>query len=323
MRNRDRIRFVCDSLVAQGHMDASESVYFARELEHIRAALMEVKYPNNKAFEFVPLSNDVSPVDDQLTIRKGDMVGSAALGSDYSTLGPTAEVFETEESFYIRPIKNGYGYSFHDARRSAQYNKRLPERLAMAARRAIANLLDDILLIGDGTSTYLKLRGLFRLTGTDTYTTPAGVSGSKTWALKTSAEVLADLCAPFTQIITTTKEQLPANRLILPVSSHELLQNRTMGDGNNKSILQEFRERRPGVDIKTSIKLESVGGVGGSGKRTVTYRADSEVVEGIVPVEFEQLAPQIEGYRVVTLCHARTGGVVAHHPKAICYSDEI
>lgn len=314
-------QFTIDSFVRSGHLDAAESAFFARELEKVRERLFEVKYPENKAFSFLPMATDIDPADDLVTIRKGDMVGAADLGSDYSTSGPSANVFESEESSFIRPIKAQYAYSFHDARRSARYNKRLPERLAMACRRSIANKLDDVLLLGDGTAAYLKLYGLFKLSGTSTYSTPAGVSTSKTWALKTSTEILADLCAPFTQVIVDTKEAFPPDRLILPVSSLEQITTRTMGDGNSKSILQEFKERKPGVTILTSIKLETAGTA--SSKRAVVYKADPEVVEGYVPVEFEPLAPALEGYNVVTRCHARTGGVSAHHPKAICYMDEI
>lgn len=314
-------QFLCDSLTRTGQMDASESVYFARELENIRGRLLEVKYPANKAFDFLPMATDIDAVDDLVTQRVSDMVGSADLGSDYSTVGPTAEVFETESSSFIRPIKNGYGYSFHDALRSAKYRKALPERLAMGCRRAMANKVDDILLLGDGTGRYLGLTGLFKLSGTDTYATPAGVSTSKTWALKTSAEILADLCAPFRQIINGTKEAFAGNRLILPVSSLEQIKDRTMGDGNNKSILQEFKERRPEVTVLTSLKLETAGT--SSTKRAMAYCADSEVVEGYLPVEFRQQAPQVEGYRIVTYCDARIGGVKIHQPKAVCYFDEI
>jgi hypothetical protein len=323
-----RYRKLCETLCEMGvfgdasmRADAAESVYFARELETIRTKLHEVKYPENKAFTFMSIAQDIDPADDTFTDRTSDMVGSADLGSDYSMVGPNAEVFDREESAFIRPIKNGYQYSFHDALRSARYNKRLPERKAMAARRAIANKLDDVLLLGDGTAPYLKLRGLFKLSGTDTYATPvSAVTGSKTWALKTPLEILADLTTPFRQIIVNTKEAWAGNRLILPVSGLEQLKDRTMGDGNNKSILQEFKERRPEVTIQTSIKLETAGTA--NSRRFVAYNDDSEVVEGIVPVEFEQLPPQVFGYNIITLCHARTGGVRNGHPKAVCYGDE-
>ena len=130
-------QYVCDALQRAGYGDASESMYFTRELEKVRERLLEVKYPENKAFSFLPMASDIDAADDVVTNRKGDMVGSADLGSDYSMMGPSANVYESEESSFIRPIKNSYAYSFHDARRSARYNKRLPERLAMADRKSV------------------------------------------------------------------------------------------------------------------------------------------------------------------------------------------
>ena len=47
------------------------------------------------------------------------------------------------------------------------------------------------------------------------------------------------------------------------------------------------------------------------------------MLEAICPIIFEQLAPQFEGYEVLTNCHARCGGVVLYYPKSVSYADYI
>ena len=61
----------------------------------------------------------------------------------------------------------------------------------------------------------------------------------------------------------------------------------------------------------------------GSSGRMVALRQDPMKLEAIIPQEFEQLPPQMEDFETKTICHARTGGVVAYYPASISYGDGI
>jgi hypothetical protein len=47
----------------------------------------------------------------------------------------------------------------------------------------------------------------------------------------------------------------------------------------------------------------------------------NEILEGVVPIEFEQFPAQQEGLDFVTPCHARNGGIKVYQPKAMQYAD--
>jgi hypothetical protein len=55
----------------------------------------------------------------------------------------------------------------------------------------------------------------------------------------------------------------------------------------------------------------------------VCYRKDPNVLELIVPQEFEQFPPQERNLEVVINCHMRCGGVVCYYPLAISFGDGI
>jgi hypothetical protein len=58
-----------------------------------------------------------------------------------------------------------------------------------------------------------------------------------------------------------------------------------------------------------------------TGDRAIVYDKSPEVLEALVPVEFEQFAPQMVGLETITECQARLGGVVLYRPKAVLYAD--
>ena len=50
----------------------------------------------------------------------------------------------------------------------------------------------------------------------------------------------------------------------------------------------------------------------GTGPRMLTYQRDPEILELIIPQDFEQFPPQARNLAFVVPCHARIGGVVTH-----------
>ena len=74
------------------NMDASESVFFSRQLESIRAQAFDVAYPELKGFKLVPAKTDIHPGAEQYTYRVFDKVGKATLSSDMSDRGPRIDI---------------------------------------------------------------------------------------------------------------------------------------------------------------------------------------------------------------------------------------
>jgi hypothetical protein len=304
------------------NMDASESAFFSRQLEHIRPGVLEVLTPELIGLSLVPMASGIHPGAEDFTYRYFEEFGKAELMTDYSKRAASANIAGHEATSKIRGIGASYAYSIQESRAAALAGTGLDARKAAAARKAIAQRLDDVLLLGDGSAPYHGLRGLFALASTATYSTPNGASGDTEWESKTPDEIAADMHGIANGIVLGSKGIHVPNTLVLPLSSYNLVNTKRMGDGSNMTILEFFRSTSTYVKtVVSSTKLETAGS--GPSKRMVCYQRDPMILESIVPIEFEQLAPQFDGYQVLTSCHARTGGVVNYYPKAISYGDTI
>lgn len=319
-----RLDAIAAKVMAEQKMDAAEANVFARELLRVRARIAEVEIAEMKATRFIPRNTEVSSTDESYTYRVATKYGETRTGASYTAAAPRADVSMVEKTpQLIRPITASYGWSFQEARVAARTGNQLPMRKAEAAREAIALETDRVLTFGDTTKYGAAMAGLANLSGTSVYTVPAGAAGT-TWALKTPDEVLKDMHGMVSQVVVDTKELKRPDTMLLPLASYELVSTTRMGDGSDKTILKFFMETTPHVkQVESWSVLDAAPDSEWTGKRAIAYVKRPDVLDYLLPVEFEQLAPDINALETVVTCHARIGGVMAYHPKAIIYADGI
>lgn len=320
-----RMDAIAAKVMAEMKFDASEANVFAREMLRVRSRVAEVEIAEMKAQRFIPRNTEVTPTDESYTYRVATMYGTVRTGSSYSAAAPRADVSMAEQTpQLIRPITASYGWSFQEARVAARTGNRLPERKAMAAKEAIALEVDRILTFGDTTHYGAAMSGLANLSGTSTYTVPNGSAGTATWSTKTPDEVLLDMHGMVKKVVVDTKDLKHPNTLLLPLDSYEYIATTRMGDGSDKTILKFFMETNPHVkQVESWSVLDAAPAAEWTGKRAIAYQKTPDVLDYLLPVEFEQLSPDVSALETVTTCHGRIGGVMAYHPKAIIYADGI
>lgn len=297
------------------NMDAVTNAYFSRQLEQIRSGILEVQFPGLHWSEWVPMSEGVNPGAHEFTARTYESFGKAELASSMSSRGRRADVAGTEESTKIRSMQSAYGYTIQDIRESQMAGVDLPGRKARAAKKAIDQLIDDIMLLGDGTAPYLGLRGLFKLSGTSTFS-PVTTA----WVTGTPDQILHELNGIVHGVVDSTKDVEHPNTMVMPLSLHTHISTRARSSTSDTTILEYFLRNQQYIkSVRPSNKLETAGA--SSGKRIVVFDKNPDKIEGILPVPFEQFAPQLEGVEYVTECHGRIGGVFAHFPKSVSYAD--
>lgn len=302
-------------------LDASESLNLRKALQHVRARTYDKKFPEFKGRSLVPVDNSVDTADTSVAFDSYTEVGEAEITGDYGTEAPSVDTFATTEAQLIRGIMAKYVFNIQELRAATKANSRLPVRKANAARRAIEQVHDRVMLLGDAK---WGLSGLFTLSGTNTYTVPLGVGGSKAWATKTSDEVLADLNGIFNQGVNDTNEVETFDTIVMPITAKQYIMDTRMGDGIDGTILDFFLKSHEGrISVETSLKLQSAPAAEWTGRRMVCYRKDIDALAAVIPQEFEQFAPQTVGMVTQTIVHSRLGGVQVFFPKSITYGDEI
>lgn len=319
-------------IAASMHCDANEATVFARELLKVRSGLFDIRYPELKAQSFIPRNAEMTPADEQFTYR---------VAQEYGTVRPTAPnarergprvdvnlVEATPQS--VRSMLLSYAYDLQEARVAAQTGNGLPMRKAAAARKVMAFEINDILTYGRaaaGVSSLglpgygVAMTGIANLSGTLTTTMSTGAAGSTAPELKTSDEIVSDLNSLYRNVVTNSKGVEVPNQMILPLSIYEIIQHKRMGDGSDTSILNHFLATHPGLKVDSWHSLDAAQNSEWTGRRAICYRKAPDVLEYLLPVEFEQLAPQMNGFETLTECHARIGGCVLYLPKAVNYGD--
>jgi hypothetical protein len=302
------------------------TVFIDRELRAVRKKVYEVQYTELLGMSRVP--PDSEPTDPgavDFTYTYEDRVGKATLGASMATNPPRVDVSRVEVApIKVRHIDVAYGWTIAELRSAMFANRPLAMARADAARKAVATLHDDIILLGDGTGTYLGLRGLYNLLSVLTVTLAnGGQSGTKVWEGKNGREIVADMNAVVDKATTNSNGIEVPDTLDLPLTSFMVAANTPWGVDSQVSALDYFLNQRrklnPGFQVLASPKLETAGS--GSTKRMIAYKRSSEKVARVDPIEFEQQPPQLVGNQTIINCHAQTAGVYTPFPSSITTAD--
>jgi hypothetical protein len=302
------------------HLDAAENIFFARELEQIRAKSYDVKYAEQKGRMLVPVDNSVDPGAEVVTYSQYDSVGVAKIIASYADDLPRADVKGKQFTTTLKSIGSSYGYSLQEIRAARMAGKPLEQRKANAARKAIEDKIDSIAAVGD---TATGLIGLLNIPNAQTYTVTAGTGGAIIWGTtKLPIEVIRDMNAAVAKVVTTTKEVEKPDTLVLPVSQYAYISSTPLQAGSDTTILQFFLRNSPYIkNVEAWEKLTGAGS--GATDRMLIYKRDPDALVLIMSQEFESLPPEVRGLETVVLCHARTGGVQCFYPLAVLYADGI
>lgn len=298
------------------NLDAGESIFFARELETIRAGNYDVKFQEPKLFNIIPKSMEGDPTIDTITHRIFTRTGLAKMGgTEYANDFPRVDVFGTEVSVKVKPIHAGYGYNKDEIARAAKVGRPLEAKRAEAARKAIDMKLDEIARSGEATT---GLYGLYNFPGTSSLIVADGVSTTTTWSTKTSDEILADLYSLYNYSLTSTGGMETINTIALPMAQYLLIAQKRLSDDNEITVLQYFQK-----NVATPVNVIWLQGLETAAPSNALYDSlcmgigwnnspDKLVMD--LPVSFEQLEVERNGMDYSVGCRSKTAGVLFFYP---------
>lgn len=300
-------------------MDASEGILFERQLEFVAAQTYDYRMRELVARTLVPKYNAISQNAATFTWRSYSKVGVAKLIAAYSDDLPRADVQGEENTSILKDVGASYGYNIREMRQAQEAGYQLPAMKAEAARQAIEEKINSILLFGD---TAHGLYGLLNQPNATLYTIPNGADASPNWEDKTGREIMADMLGIQTNQVTLTSGAEKPDTILLPLVSYNLIATEPYSDNSDATVLETFLRISPYVKKVIPVHgLETAGA--GATRRMVSYRMAADAVGALIPQEFEQLDPEQHNLEFVVDCLARTGGVVAFYPLSISYGDDI
>ncbi len=295
--------------------DAKSTAVLSRQLEVARDRTYDIVYPEMKARELIPTDNSVDPGAKTVTYAQWSDVGMAAILANYATDLPAIDALVEEFTSPIHGIGGSYFWSIQDIRAAALSGSDLPARKGRAARRAIEVAIENIAANGNAK---VGLQGL---------TTNANVAivspTTGTWAGATGAQMVGDMNKFVTSMVTTNLETFLPDTIILDIASFQLFSTTrisTTGD-THTTAMQAFLASNPYVKNVKSWNRLALADAGGTGPRAICYKKDPEVLELIIPQEYEEMPPQANGLKFSVPAHARCGGVVIYYPIGLAYMD--
>ena len=85
-------------------VDADETHFLARQLEHVRAQTYDILFPELRARQFIPVDTSVDAAAKTVTYRTWEMFGAAAIIANYADDSPRVDRLVRETTGRVRGI---------------------------------------------------------------------------------------------------------------------------------------------------------------------------------------------------------------------------
>ena len=297
------------------------SVFFARELDHVKAQSYDVEYPELTALHLFPQTSDADPGAETITYYPSDKTGLAKIIDNYSTDLPRADVTGKPSFAKIKSIGDSYGYSAQEMRASRLAGKSLDARKGESARYQIDALTNKIAWCGDEESGLMGV--LSEGQNIPMYAITAGKDSNKTsWLEKTADEILADVNGMARQVAKITKNVERPDTLCVPADVFMDISTRRIPD-TSTTVLAFIQEHAPYIkEVVSTAELDA------DSVETNPYAKADNTGAGVAflfkndvrklslenPMPFYQYPLQVEKLETVIPCEARTAGVIVYYP---------
>lgn len=311
------LELVAREVARRGHIkeDAGETIAFARSLEHVMTEVQTAENITLRARELFPVSPEVPAVMESYTNRQVARVGKAKLGGSNMKVNdmPTAELYGKEYNAPVRTIYMAYEYSIDEFARSAYTKINVDTEKGLAVRRAMSELEESVAFSGDSDH---GLVGILGATGVAA-TSKVGV----TWdnAAITPEIILNDIHNMFAYTFTSTRGLHVADTLAVGTAAYGILARTYQSATFKDTTLIDFI-LKSSPWCKAIVHTPYLDDLGTSAKELqLVYKRDPAVVKMVVPMDFQQFAPELSGTSVRVGCRQKTGGIMVRHPKAVTF----
>lgn len=300
--------------------DANETLLFKRQMEHIYTTVYDKVFQDYKYRQFLSVSHEVPNWAETHTYRERVRIGAVKRVNTFAAKDfPNVEIEGSETTAKIFSWGDSYGYTIQEMRASAALGTNLEATRANAAREAMEDQFDALACTGDTDS---GLKGLANAANA----LDASTNVTADWSLTATsvATILSDLgkWQRAQRAQAGNKESLTADTLLLSTAAYNRLATEFVASSfaSDVTLLQLILKGNPWLKrIEAWPRLDTADGSGGP--RCVLFKNSPEVAELVIPQEFEQFAPQLDGQRYTIMCHARNAGVKSIRPVGISFSD--
>lgn len=307
-------------MAQQQRFDENESVFFARELEHIKSRTFDIKFKRLKQRELLPTSFEAGPGAKSITYRQFTQHGVAKIVSNYADDLPMAEISGKEFTSPVKTLAMAYGWTIDEVRSAVMAGRSLTDRKARATRRGHMETESKIAWFGDAAC---DLPGFLTNPNVISVTIPNDGTGSSTkFEDKTPDQVLRDLNSMATAIHDTSKAVEAPDTLLLPIAQFNLIFVTPRSIHSDMSIGRWFLENSPHVE--NVDWLDELRGAGAGGVDVMAaYHRDPEKLQLEIPSDYETLPVQIKNLSFKVPTMQKIGGTIIEYPLSVALGEGV
>ena len=290
------------------------SVFFARELDHVKAKTYDKLYPQFTVLNNIPRTSDANPGAETITFYSYDKTGLAEIISNYATDLPRADVKGKPTTVPIKSLGASYGYNVQEMRASRLAGKGLDARKADAARFAMDYATNRIALIGDKENGMMGL--LSDWNDIPLFVLSAGASGKTDFKNKTADEILADFTAFVMFVARITNDVEKPDSAMIASEVYYDLSTRRIPD-TDTTVLKFLLDNQPYIKkIIPAPELQAGNtDVNSYGKNLlVLYTDDPDKMSFEEPMPFYQHPAQNKNLEIEVPCESRVAGLMLYYP---------
>lgn len=296
-------------------LDAGETAVLLKELEYVKSQTYDIKYAPRKGRLFCPVNSEADPAAETIAYDQYDSFGMAKLVSNYADDVPLVGITKKRFTSQVKTLAVGYDWSVLDLMRAARANVPLSQKKAQLAREAVENFLDTAIATGIPNG---GLTGMINNANVPIVVLPH--TGSWHLTPLSPSQMIANMNHLASQIITTTKENIIPDTLLMDPATFNYIAQTPVAVDNQTTILKSFLANNPYItNVDQWTKLSNAGA--SSKHRMVCYQRSNMVLEFNLPMDFNQLPPQQKGLSYMVPCWARAAGVEVHYPLGMAYAD--
>lgn len=322
--------------------DSASVAFFLRDLTDIYSRTFDVKFPDLKARQILPIFSGVDAGAEGYVWRQFNRTGVANIIDDFAADLPEAEVKAAEFQSRLYSMGTSYMYSIQDLRKAKMAGIPLEARKAFAARRAMEQAVEQIAFFGRAKNpdTAAGAQALKSVPATITSTDALDMFGltnipnaqytttTNDWTLPSTSvsTIMNDFNALQKAVVDNSKGVHEPDSMVLPLSLFTKLSTLPRSIAfTDDTVLQYMRKQSPWLrNVYWTTMTEKAGLKQDNttpGGRVIMFERNSENLELVIPQEFEQLPPQMINLTFKIPCHMRIGGVRCSYPKSIAYLD--
>jgi hypothetical protein len=245
-----------------------------------------------------------------------EIVDYVGMGKRISAAGddiPYADVAWAQISMAIAQGGVGYMYNTEDLRAAAFTGRSLPAGKLRAAIMAWRRHMNSVALLGEAQSNFT---GLYNNASVTTVNRPSGA----VWDAATADTIINDLAAGFSAVNVATKGNSPVTKVVMPISSYELLQ-KARATTTDTTILEFLKRTRPQVEFYSDDLLVNLGA--GATKRIVFFTPTDDNMVLHLPMVQRFLAPQFQDLNIKVPGEYKYGGLNIRRPMTAYYMDGV